>query len=175
VEIAVARRHPDDLVAEGDRAAAHRAFALGDEGEVDRAFGELLHQELRVLQHQIDGGERIELDEASQHPGQDARRVILRQSQHHDAFHRTTVEGGECAGIGRHDVLGVAQKQLAMLGELDAGARAQQQRPTQQVLQAPDLQAHRRLGAPDLAGGLGEAARLANGDEALQKIDVHGR
>ena len=61
-----------------------------------------------------------------------------------------------------------------MLRERCPGRPAHEQRPAERVLQPTHLQAHGRLGAADLSGGCGEALGVADGNECLQKVDVHG-
>ena len=129
----------------------------------------------RLVDHQVYGGGGVDLGEAAQHQRQDARRVVIRHAEHHDALDGGQAEGDAGLGDGGEDPPRMGEQERAVLGQGRLPPAPDEERPAELVLEPAHLQADRRLGAADLARRRGESARIADGDKGAQEVEVQGR
>jgi len=130
----------------------------------------------RWLPLAAEGGGDLQLDfriapqEAGQGGGQQRSGEVFGKPQAHGATQRRPAHGSHRLVHQVEDAQGVALQLLAIARKPDAARIALEQRPAEQLLQAPDVLAHGRLREIYPFRGDGEAAGLAHGDEAAQQF-----
>ena len=113
---------------------------------------------------------RIALQEGIQGRAQQGRGEVFGQSQAHRAAQWRSAHRGHRLLHQTEDAHGVVVERLALPGQADIAGIALEQRLPKQILQAPDVLAHRRLRQVHPFRGLGKAARLGYGDKTAQKL-----
>jgi hypothetical protein len=83
------------------------------------------------------------------------------------------LHGGDTLGTEREQLFGVEKKSPAFFGERHSVVCSLQQSDADFVLQIPHLPRQRRLGEPELLGGLGKAQFFGNGDEVAEMTKLH--
>jgi hypothetical protein len=110
--------------------------------------------------------------EPSKHVGQERLAEILLQAQPHPALERHAMD---CRGglvIKFKQTARISEHGLARFGQSEAAPRLAEDRRRCLVLELFELGAHRRSGAAEPVGGLGETAKVDAGGEAAQHIEV---
>ncbi|EWS53409.1 hypothetical protein X551_03794 [Methylibium sp. T29] len=165
--------HPHQRLASQD---GRRALALGggDQRQVERVLAQLRQQPRRGGAHHLHEHLRMPAREAAQDVRQEGGRVVVGAAEAQRAGEARAGDVGHRRVVVAQEGARMAQQALAVQRERDAAAGAVEQRLAQQGLELLHLHAHRRLRAADARGRATQRARLGDGHEGAQQVDVEG-
>ncbi len=114
-------------------------------------------------------------DEAAEHGGQPRLGEILVHAEAHRAGDRAAPDRGQGLVIELEDAPGIAEHDVAGLGQRQAAALLPEQLLADLILKSAHLQADRRLSPPEPLGGAGEAAQIHRYRQGAEHVHVQIR
>ena len=150
-------------------------IVVRDDGEVEIAAFDMLDQARRRLADHRQLDTRVGARETRHDFGQEAVGIVVGHADADHAFERPVVEGGQRLAVQVHHAARIGKQPLALLGQPVRAAVLLEQRLADPLLQPAHLHGNRRLRAVHLVGRAGEAARVGDGDEGLQLVEVERR
>jgi hypothetical protein len=151
---------------------------MGDDGEVEVSRLHAVDEVRRRLARHCHLGARVRAREAGQDLGQVAVGVVVGQPEPHAADELGLREGGEAFGVQPHDPARVVEETITLVGQPRAAAVALEHGPTDALLEPLHLHRHGALRLVHDVGRPRERARVGDGDEGSELVDVeevHGR
>ena len=145
---------------------------MGDDGEVEVAVLDPVDQVGRRLAHDRDLGLRIRTREARQDFRKVAVRIVVRQPEPHPPDEFAFREGRDAFRVQAHDPARIVEEALAFLGQPRGPSIPLEDRSADPLLQPLHLHRNGALRLVDDLRRTGEGARIGNGDEGAELVDV---